>query len=259
MAMSTSNVRMIITAVVTAAAVAAGSSSFGKELTTTTEQSAESQIRPICTTTPDNILTSNQYFIVYDRAWRTIHKSDLPSDQDLTTILGPDNGSWSYDQKLLTTYLRRNMSAFARYLPQARIIKMILRKANPQALPTLNPVVIEKLDFGVGDVVCGIYKVLRREDALLEFGIEQLSPKAESQEKKTEQQFDGRLVIGIRPASDIDSDSVEIYSETIMWRDNTKPNIIMPLERKIPKVMHELASWWLLDSGVNYLKGLKGN
>jgi hypothetical protein len=213
------------------------------------------KIQPICTTIPDNVLASDQFLVVYDRAWRLINKEhDLPSEQELNTAFAGNPGSWSYEQKLLTTYLRRNMSAFARYLPQARIIKMMVRKTNPEAVQTLDPAFIEKLDFVVGDVVCGVYKVLRREDAVVEFGMAQPQPTHNSEKKSEEQQgFDGRLVIGMRPVRD----SLEVFSETIMWRDTGNKGVVMPLERKIPRVLHELASWWLLDSGVNYLKSLK--
>lgn len=279
MPLSTSNIKLIAAATFAAAAVAAGSSSLyvyllhrrlarstlhvykscsGKDLVTATEQSDDKhdEIQPICTTIPDNVFTSDQYLLVYDRAWRILNKdSDLPSDQDLTTALGGTTGS--YEQKLLTAYLRRNMSAFARYLPQARIIKMMIRKSNPEAVQTLNPAFIEKLDFVVGDVVCGIYKILKREDAVVEFGMSQPASTT-SQDSKEEKEgsgqgFDGRLVIGMRPVGD----SLEVYSETIMWRDTNKKGVVMPLERKIARVLHELASWWLLDSGVMYLRGLK--
>lgn len=279
MPLSTSNIKLIAAATIAATAVAAGSSSLyvyllhrrlarstlhvykscsGEDLVTATEQSDDKhdEIQPICTTIPDNVFASDQYLLVYDRAWRILNKdSDLPSDQDLTTALGGTTGS--YEQKLLTAYLRRNMSAFARYLPQARIIKMMIRKSNPEAVQTLNPAFIEKLDFVVGDVVCGIYKILKREDAVVEFGMSQPASTT-SQDSKEEKEgsgqgFDGRLVIGMRPVGD----SLEVYSETIMWRDTNKKGVVMPLERKVPRVLHELASWWLLDSGVMYLRGLK--
>ncbi|EEA28111.1 hypothetical protein TMatcc_003585 [Talaromyces marneffei ATCC 18224] len=294
MTLSTSHIKLIAAAALATAAVAVGSSGLyvyflhcelarstlhiykscnGKELVTASEKSGDDddendQIQPICTTIPGPVLTSDKYRVVYDRAWRIVNreKNDiLPSEQDLnTTFPVGSTESWSYERKLLTAYLRRNMSAFARYLPQARIIKMMLRKSNPEAVQTLDPAFIEKLDFVVGDVVCGLYKVLRRKDAVVEFRVAQPQPATSGngqdlKEKETEkeegssQEFEGRLVIGMRPVGD----SLEVYSETIMWRDAERKGVVMPLERKIPRVLHELASWWLLDSGVNYLKGLK--
>jgi hypothetical protein len=277
MTLSTSNIKLIAAATIATAAVAAGSSSLyvyllrrrlaqstlriykscnGKDLVTAAEDGNDEktdEIQPICTTIPDPVLTSDQYLVVYDRAWRIVNReNDLPSDQELDTAVVASN-SWSYEQRLLTTYLRRNMSAFARYLPQARIIKMMIRKTNPEAIQTLDPAFIEKLDFVVGDVVCGVYTVLRREDAIVEFGMAQpaTTTSRNSEKEGRGQGFEGRLVIGMRAVGD----SLEVYSETIMWRD-TKEGV-MPLERKIPRVLHELASWWLLDSGVKYLKGLK--
>lgn len=283
MVLSTSNIKQIAAATVAVAAVAAGSSSLylyflhrrlarstlhvykscnGSDLASVAEtsedgKSTESSIQPICTTIPGKVLTSNQYVVIYDRAWRILNRAgDLPSDNNLSTALGGNTDSWTYEQKLLTAYLRRNMSAFARYLPQARIIKMMIRKSKPEVLQTLNPAFIEKLDFAVGDVVCGVYEVLRREDAIVEFGMAQPAPdpsQNQSAEKKEGAEFEGRLVIGMRPVGDL----LEVYSETIMWRDTSKKGVVMPLERKIPRVLHELASWWLLDSGVDYLRGLK--
>lgn len=132
---------------------------------------------------------------------------------------------------------------------------MMIRRSSPEAVQTLNPAFIEKLDFVAGDVVCGVYEVLRREDSVVEFGIAQPASTTSQGPKIKDAGFEGRLVIGMRPVGDL----LEVYSETIMWRDTSKKGVVMPLERKIPRVLHELASWWLLDSGVDYLKGLKSD
>lgn len=279
MAVSTTNIKLVAAATIAAAAVAVGSSSLyvyflhrrlarstlhiykscsGEKLATATKESDDSNgIQPICTTIPGHVLTSDQHLVVYDRAWRILKENDLPSEQDLDTALIGNTEPWTHEQKLLTAYLRRNMSAFARYLPQARIIKMMVRKSNPEAVRTLDPSFIERLDFVVGDIVCGVYKVLNRGDAVVEFGMVQpastTSQESKGKEEGAGQGFDGRLVIGLRHAGT----SLEVYSETIMWRDTNRKGVVMPLERKIPRVLHELASWWLLDSGVMYLKGLK--
>jgi hypothetical protein len=212
------------------------------------------------TTVPNAVFTSNRYLVAYDRAWSAIHKTDLPSEEDLNTALLLDTtAAGSFNAKLLTAYLRRNMSAFARYLPQAYLLRMMLR--GTEAAKTLDPVFIGNLDFVERDVVCGVYQVLRREDGIVEFVINQdvnQQPATTSEEKissLSKQGFEGRMIIDIES---MDDESIQIYSETIMWRQVGNGGVVMPLERRFLRALHELASWWLLESGVQYLRGLKG-
>jgi hypothetical protein len=64
--------------------------------------------------------------------------------------------------------------------------------------------------------------------------------------------IEGRLVVGIEPKGE----DMIFYSETVMWKGKDDKTV-MPLERAVPKWLHELASWWLLDLGTNYLVGLR--
>lgn len=276
MALSTSDLKTIAKAAVAAAAVAAGCSSLyvyflhrrlrrttlhvhkicsGSDFVIATKEQDEDSEQPIRSrTVPDDLFASDLYHVVYDRAWRNVSRGDIPSDEEL--MVQSDKGGDvdakidSYDRRLLTTYLRYNMANFARYLPQAWVIKQMLGKKHPEMLPTFDPEFIQHQDFVVGDVVCGIYKVVVREDAVVEFAIEPPAAIGDSP-----QPFEGRLVIGIQPTH---GDLVQVFSETTMWRDIVKdPNVVMPLERTGPRIMHELASWWLLDSGVRHLRELK--
>lgn len=55
-----------------------------------------------------------------------------------------------------------------------------------------------------------------------------------------------------------DRDDLVVYGETVMWKKVEDKKLVLPLERKLARGMHEVTSWWLLDSGVRYLMGLKG-
>ncbi|GKZ52770.1 hypothetical protein AnigIFM49718_003422 [Aspergillus niger] len=106
--------------------------------------------------------------------------------------------------------------------------------------PTFHTSYIDSLDFNKGDVVCGVYRVLDRTANKVEFGM-------------TYKGVDGRLVIRFW---DEDKDVV-FASETAMWTkvDETE-RATMPLENPVLRFFHELAAWWLLDSGVKYLTDL---
>lgn len=64
----------------------------------------------------------------------------------------------------------------------------------------------------------------------------------------------GRLAISIVPGDATgDTKSLMICTETVMWKREGEKGL-MPLEMAVGRWMHEVASWWLLDAGGNFLK-----
>ena len=133
---------------------------------------------------------------------------------------------------LLTTYLRSTMVRFSSF-PQAWVLRLISDRT------TFRKAYIQNLEFEDGDVVCGLYRVVLRTEEKVEFLLKQGS-------------VEGRLVVGVKPRGA----DMEFYSETVMWKGKDD-KAAMPLERAVPKWLHELASWSLLESGTNHLVGLR--
>ncbi|CRG84588.1 hypothetical protein PISL3812_01852 [Talaromyces islandicus] len=201
----------------------------------------------------DQIFGSGRFFSVYERAWRVVPKENLPGDSILSKVVvtaaddtkeEEDEAKKGYEEKLLTAYLRHNMFMFSRYLPQSYLIWLMI---TPNKRSTFGAAHIQNLRFCEGDVVCGMYKVLLRRAGKVEFGID-----------VPDTNIEGRLVVGICRTEE-EKEGVQVYSETVMWRPVDRPGLVMPLERALPRFMHELAAWWLLDSGVKYLVGLGVN
>lgn len=120
------------------------------------------------------------------------------------------------------------------------------------------------LDFEVGDLVCGVYRVVARKRNRVEFEITM----------ETVDFVQGRLAISYEESSSLEGEGegevvfcsglegegegeVVFCSETVMWKraDEVRK---MPLERPVLKWMHETAAWWLMDSGVRCLTDLEG-
>ena len=158
-----------------------------------------------------------QCFMVHDIASKPIPKDLLPP---LDT------------HALLTAYLRYTMVRFSNF-PQAWILRLIGDRGTFQRRH------LQTLDFREGDVVNGLYRVVLRQDDKVEFLLKQGS-------------VEGRLVVGMR---DQDEEMV-FYSETVMWK-RKDDRTVMPLERVLPKWLHELASWSLLEAGTKFLAGLR--
>lgn len=176
------------------------------------------------TSIPDTI-SADEYHCIHDRALCRVPRRDLPlqSRPDLFVLL-----------------LRRNMIAFGRF-PQAYMLRLMI---TPEKRQTFSPSHIQSLDFKLGDVVNGIYRVCERRESDVVYQIDAQGP------------IDGRLAIRCWE----EGDEAIFCSETIMWTKKATENekqAKLPLERPLLRFLHELAAWWLLDSGARYLMGLK--
>ncbi|KAF3385058.1 hypothetical protein F1880_002395 [Penicillium rolfsii] len=173
---------------------------------------------------PETIFT-DQYFAHYDHTLKSVSRAALP--HNITT------------QQLFTKLVRRNMNAFSRF-PQALMIRLISRA--PEEQRSFQASHISSLDFNKGDLVCGVYRVIARTENKVEFELNM----------KHMEFTNGRLALSFRETES----EVVFSSETLMWRRSDEAQA-MPLEKPLPRWMHETATWWLLDSGVKYLMELE--
>ncbi|RAL14487.1 uncharacterized protein BO97DRAFT_404048 [Aspergillus homomorphus CBS 101889] len=93
-------------------------------------------------------------------------------------------------------------------------------------------------------MVCGLYRVAERRPTSVEFEISQQGGEVE-----------GRLLLRFWD----DAKDVVFASECALWTtkaDGSSLQEKMPLRNPVWRFFHELASWWLLDSGVRYLVDL---
>ncbi|PYH49594.1 uncharacterized protein BP01DRAFT_378207 [Aspergillus saccharolyticus JOP 1030-1] len=186
---------------------------------------------PLCnspsamTTIPPDILKSS-HDCLYEKVTRRVPRQLLP-----TTHQPSD---------LLTILLRRNMSAFA-YFPQAYMHWFLSGSASRA---TFSPSLIRSLEFQRGDIICGFYRVADRRPTSVEFEICHQAGEIE-----------GRLLLRFWD----EAKEVVFASECALWTtkaDGSSLQETMPLRNPIWRFFHELASWWLLDSGVRYLVDL---
>ncbi|EAW15270.1 uncharacterized protein ACLA_059340 [Aspergillus clavatus NRRL 1] len=173
------------------------------------------------TTAPESVFTA-QTTAVYDSASTAVPRAQLPN---LST------------HDLLTRFLQRNMSRFAR-LPQAYILRAMSTAAEK---PGFDAARIQALEFREGDSVCGAYRVVLRTAERVEFALKPMGV------------IQGRLVVSLTEDGD---GRVVFMNETLMWRP-VGEKVVMPLETGVGRWVHELTAWWMLDSGVRYLMGLK--
>ncbi|KAJ5496479.1 hypothetical protein N7463_008466 [Penicillium fimorum] len=186
--------------------------------------------RPSIESVPEPVF-SDDYFTIYDHASKSVPRASLPGSE--TTDV------------LFTRLVRRNMRAFSRS-PQALMLAMASK--TPEQKDSFGAGYLAALDFEVGDLVCGAYRVVVRNRDRVEFEIK----------VETVDFVQGRLAISYEEDGIQDEErNVVFCSETVMWKKAGEVRK-MPLERPALKWMHEIVSWWLLDSGVSYLGDLEG-
>ncbi|THC88054.1 hypothetical protein EYZ11_012496 [Aspergillus tanneri] len=180
-------------------------------------------LRNTMTSIPEAVF-SDEYRAFHDRASSRVPRHLLPA-QDLS--------------ELFTLLQRRNMMVF-NYFPQAYLLCLM---APPERKKTFAASHIQSLDFKEGDIVNGMYQVCEREKDKVVYAMEGGG------------KFSGRLSVRYWE----EGDEVVYCTETAMWTKATGDNgrtVQMPLEQPAFRFLHELAAWWLLDSGTGYLKGL---
>ena len=149
------------------------------------------------------------------------------------------------------------MALFATWLPQASFLRFLISRKIPSLLPSFTPKHIRTLEFEPGDIVAGVYRVVVRTPTRVEFdmwvpphsGID-LPP------------IEGRLIIGVDIGDwgrfkAVGREAV-FKTLTLQWRLKEQRGVVLPLERTAFRLLHHLASWWLLEGGVGWLCGVGG-
>jgi hypothetical protein len=142
-------------------------------------------------------------------------------------------------EELFTKLVRRNMAAFAK-LPQSWMLSMIAK--TPEQRDSFQKSRLLAMNYEVGDLFCGFYRVIKRDSSKVEIDMEPppgAGPLA------------GRLVVSLNRRGD----EAFLRTETLQWIPSDS-KVALPLERAPIRFMHEMASWWLLVSGAAYLQSL---
>lgn len=174
---------------------------------------------------PEDVLTSqDKYTKFYDRSLRSVSRRLLPD------VPLPD---------LFTCLLRRNFTAFAHF-PQAWILRLSTPSHDRH---TFSSDYVQSSDFKEGDRICGVYRAVVRTENQVELAMARGA-------------VTGRLVIGYE--YDEDKEMVNFSNETVMWTPKDNEGGKIPLENPFVRFLHEMAAWWLMDSGIRFLMDLEG-
>ena len=131
------------------------------------------------------------------------------------------------------------MTAFS-HLPAALMLRAVSKTSEQKK--SFRTSHIASLSFQEGDLICGAYRVKVRRENKVEFEMKM----------QMMDYVDGRLAISCR-----EEDGEVVFStEVMMWKPADEQRA-MPMENPAARWMHELASWWLVDSGVQYLMDLE--
>ncbi|KXT13889.1 hypothetical protein AC579_2623 [Pseudocercospora musae] len=163
-----------------------------------------------------------QYRIVHDKVTKPI--------PELTLALSEDS------ENAFTKLLRYNMELITR-TPQGWIGWLALKHSRH----TFSKDYIESLDFEEGDLVNGLYEVVKRTAVHVEFKI---NPPPEFNPG-----IEGRLIIQLRPRNQ----GAVLQTETIQWSHHDNRLTHLPLESRVIRFLHDWAERWIAIKGAQYL------
>lgn len=251
------NNRLVLISTSTAAALAAGASllycyhSYSRIVSSVqyTIRSGTVSSLPLAQrfeSAPAEVFDSGEYFSIYDQATKVVATDSVPSSSTISNPYTTSKENKNAD--LLTLFLRRTMTMFLSS-PQAKIVYLTLRWSSASSLHALqqsfSPAHINTLDFKEGDLVCGAYAVLLRTPTRCE--IELRNPFESSDH---ESKMGGRMVILYE---NVGENRTRFTTEVVMWRRADDKRTVLPMERTVPRLMHQVIEAYLLDSGVRYL------
>jgi hypothetical protein len=167
------------------------------------------------------------------KAYRIAHDKVVKHIPDLVVMMSEELGT------RFTKLLRRNMTSFSR-MPQGWILWLVM--SSPEQRRTFTQEHIQSLDFQEGDVVCGVYRVVKRTALHVEM---------EMKPPTSDLPISGLLIISLRPRND----GATLISETIQWTKKDS-GAILPVERWLGGFLHSIGSRWLVITGAAYLKSL---
>ena len=195
---------------------------------------------------PESVASNPEnYRIFYDVATKSVPRSLLPG----------------YDyEEMLTLYLRRNMIAFSR-MPQAYLLWLT---ASKEDRASFTKEYLSKLDFREGDLVSGFYRVLSRDGGLCAFSMARglvegrLVVSIEDETSKLDVETGVWMALPqIEAKGEMSEREMTMFKiETFMWVLKDEKTV-MPMERSLPRWMHETGAWWMMDSGTKWLCRMK--
>ena len=149
------------------------------------------------------------------------------------------------------------MIAFSK-MPQAYLLRLM---APSDARETFTKEYLDIIDFKVDDLVNGSYRVVYRDHGTCVFGMlygpveGRLVVSIEDETSKLDHQTGERSKL--YKEGDIDEDAVTISKNQLFIWVAKDAKVIMPMERSLPRWVHETAAWWMMDSGIKYLCSLR--
>lgn len=164
------------------------------------------------------------------KQFRVVHDKTVKHIPNFNVTLSPKHG------RLFTEVLRRNMLVYSRSL-QAWLLYYAVPANQRHSFDKEH---IEALKFEEGDVVCGVYEVVKRTQLRVEFSM---------RPPRSMPHVEGLLVCSLRPRGD----GAVLTSETIQWTAKDS-KAALPLEGWLARFLHSLTSRYLAVSGAKYLE-----
>ena len=165
--------------------------------------------------------------------FRVIH------DRDEKKLANPKVFECDHAEELFTKLTRHNMAAFSN-LPQSWIMSTMAK--TPEQRSSFKKSHLHDIQYREGDLFCGFYRVIKRTPFKVEIDMEPppgVGP------------LSGRLVVSLNRSGE----GALLRTETLQWTEKGSKTAL-PLERPPIRFMHEMATFWLLVSGAEYLEAL---
>ncbi|KAF1809519.1 hypothetical protein P152DRAFT_159546 [Eremomyces bilateralis CBS 781.70] len=163
------------------------------------------------------------HLIMHERATKVVPTPALPRYPDPRAIL--------------TTYLRHNMVAFSRYPPAWMLYFAI---SDVGVRKTFSAPYLTSLNYEIGDLVNGVYRVITRTDSKVEMLFD--PPRSYRGPAVT-----GLLAVEIRE----EGEQTVFVNDTVMWREKGGKAVV--LEGKVGRWTHEIIAAGLVEGGTKWL------
>ena len=175
-------------------------------------------------TLPTEVLEdASRYVIMHETASKAVPTDALPR--------------YNSPEVLLTTYMRHTMTAFSNY-PPAWIIHFLIKSPSDRA--TFNSAYIKNLNFQEGDLVCGVYRVVKRTSNSVELLFD--APESYRGPPAT-----GMLATKVEQRGE----QTVFLNDVILWRKKHESPV--PLESGIGRWMHAIIAMSLMENGTQKL------
>jgi hypothetical protein len=165
-----------------------------------------------------------EYVISQEHSYKTVPLDSIPV-------------AHSEPSQLVVKYLRQSMTCFSK-LPQASIMYFMISDLSIKA--TFGAKYLSDCEFDVGDVVCGVYQVKRKEDAEVQLD---LTPPA----GWTGPKVSGCIVSSIQ----LNKADVSVRNDVFLWRRVGEPPTM--LETPFGRWFHSMTAAYVVGRGTENL------